>query len=319
MRLFYNVYFVQVELASPIFLPKRQRLTKSLLSGSKNSFSSRSKLASGSAGGSLRPSVFSGPFMMRTADDAASVAIDFSKGHVEENAVDSPPNRGLVKTFACSPSPLKWASRTQGCSFSPTAQTEGATNWKLELPADAIAIDLRIEDAVLPSSKRSRPVHVREVVGLFASQGYTKSDEVRPQTAPQLPRLKDNGPGPSRSVGGRRVLSGSFLYRQSILREQQYLRQSRSTGTKIPYINSVNANVENRPPPRSTSQSTSEAARSTWKPERKEGDSQKVGFSANSGRVDTGGRHYHPSRREGLAKLRASKGANSNCIGEGDA
>ena len=114
------------------------------------------------------------------------------------------------------------------------------------------------------------------------------------------------------------MLSGGFLYLQSILREQ-CLRQSRSTGTKIPYINSVNANVENRPPLRSTSQSASEAAQSTRKLERKEGESQSEGFSTDSGRVDTKGRHYHPSRREGLAKLRALKGANSNCTGEGDA
>ena len=78
-------------------------------------------------------------------------------------------------------------------------------------------------------------------------------------------------------------------------------------------------NVENRPPLRSTSQSASEAAQSTRKPERKEGDSQSEGFSTDSGGVDTRGWHYHPSRREELAKLRASKGANSNFTGEGDA
>ena len=70
-------------------LRETEPLTRSLLSGSEASLSRRSD----SNDGSFLPSAYSKPIVMCTATDAASVAIDYSKGNVEEGAVDSPPTR----------------------------------------------------------------------------------------------------------------------------------------------------------------------------------------------------------------------------------
>ena len=104
----------------------RQRLAKSLLSGSE------------SEEGSCGTTPYSIPYLLRSAADAASAAIDYSKGDIEDGVVDSPPSRGFVRTLACSPSPLKRASPTPGNCFSPTPRTGEGTSRKLDLlPVEA--------------------------------------------------------------------------------------------------------------------------------------------------------------------------------------
>ena len=45
--------------------------------------------------------------MFRSATDAASAAIDYSKGNIDDGVVDSPSNRGPERTPLYSPLPLK--------------------------------------------------------------------------------------------------------------------------------------------------------------------------------------------------------------------
>jgi hypothetical protein len=53
------------------------------------------------------PSQFSKPYLMYSATDATSAALDFSKGNVEDRVVDSPPSHRAGRTHVCSPSPLR--------------------------------------------------------------------------------------------------------------------------------------------------------------------------------------------------------------------
>ena len=69
-----------------VSLAKRQKLTKSLLSESKKALSIKSE----SEGASCDTALFSKPYMFRSATNAASIAIDYSKGNIEDGVVDSP-------------------------------------------------------------------------------------------------------------------------------------------------------------------------------------------------------------------------------------
>ena len=51
-------------------------------------------------------SQYSKPYVLFSATDAASAAIDFSKRNVDDGIVDSPPSRGLRRSPIVSPSPL---------------------------------------------------------------------------------------------------------------------------------------------------------------------------------------------------------------------
>jgi hypothetical protein len=52
-------------------------------------------------------SQFSKPYLMYSATDAASMALDFSKRNVEDGTIDSPPSRSAGRTPVCSPSPFR--------------------------------------------------------------------------------------------------------------------------------------------------------------------------------------------------------------------
>ena len=65
--------------------------------------SSRSKSVQGGCG----PSLYSKPYVMFSATDAASAAIDFSKKDVNHGVVDSPPSRGPWRLPVLSASPLQ--------------------------------------------------------------------------------------------------------------------------------------------------------------------------------------------------------------------
>ena len=60
------------------------------------------------------PSLFSKPYLMYFATDAASTIVDFAKGDIEDSVVNSPPSRGAGRLPICSLSPL------QGCDWTPT-------------------------------------------------------------------------------------------------------------------------------------------------------------------------------------------------------
>ena len=87
---------------------------------------------------------------MCTATDAASVTIDFSKGNVEDGAVNSPPSRGPRRSPICSPSPLKRTlPESSGLrTFSPTTRPTGNPNRKLYDDEVGLPNHLRVEDGM---------------------------------------------------------------------------------------------------------------------------------------------------------------------------
>ena len=135
--------------------PAAQPLTRSLLSGSDASFPG----ASESAGGSCGPSRYSKPYVLCSATDAASAAIDFSKGSVDDGVVDSPPSRGSAKTPVCSPSPLKRSTSTpvRDRSHSPTPRTESTPQRKLYGDCGDDAVIPRVEDGGASPVRSSAP------------------------------------------------------------------------------------------------------------------------------------------------------------------
>jgi hypothetical protein len=52
------------------------------------------------------PSQFSKPYLMYSATDAASAAVDFAKSNLEDGVVNSPPSRDAARLPVCLPSPL---------------------------------------------------------------------------------------------------------------------------------------------------------------------------------------------------------------------
>ena len=222
--------------------PKRQRLTRSLLSGSENSISRKST----SEGGSYGTAPLSKPYMLCSAADAASAAIDYSKGNIEDGVIVSPPNSGPVKTPICSPSPLKQASSSQGRSFLSAHQTEVATSRKLDLP-ELEAGNYPLGEDKVPSFEPLdiEGVTVRKSTSLHSQD--VRSALLEPGGAVALPGLKDKR-NPSSKSGGR-TLSADTLFRQRILREHRRFVVSKHARTGLPYIDNVNASLP-RPPPR---------------------------------------------------------------------
>lgn len=134
----YNTSYLQERCIRTVKPWNREGQTKSLLSGSE--------------GGSCETTPYSRPYLLRSAADASSTAIDFSKGGVEDGVVDSPPSRGPVRTPACSPSPLKRAPLGGSNCFSPNPRTIEGPSRKLNLPLDEAPGHHLIEDVVTPSA-----------------------------------------------------------------------------------------------------------------------------------------------------------------------
>jgi hypothetical protein len=279
-------------------------MTRSLLSGSEKSLSATSD----STGGSCGTAPKSKPYMMRSAADAASAAIDYSKGDVEDGVVDSPPSRGPVRTPICSPSPLKRASSSRGRSFSPTPRTEGATNRKLDLPIDRATEHPGGDDA----TPKSAPQPMVEV-NAIPQRHQGKRAQCDSSIAGQLPRLEDKRPRPSQYAGEKRSPSADSLFRQTILRDQRRSSDSKSTGFGQPYINFVNTPLPKPPPRGCKSLSNSEVPPNTRKTKRM--DRGSLSLSLCNAVHSESGPHY-PSRREdifkGLAKLKALELARTN-------
>ena len=127
-------------------LLQKQPLTRSLLSRSE---ASRSR-TSHSIEGSYFAIPYSKPYVLCSATDAASAAIDFLKGNVEEGVVDSPPSHGVPRTPICSPFPLKRIASTPSRmrSQSPTERTEFTPNRKLYTDDIVEAVDPHVDGAV---------------------------------------------------------------------------------------------------------------------------------------------------------------------------
>ena len=92
------------------------------LSSSKGGESHRSESARGSLlsgrsksrNGGCALSEYSKPYVLFSATDAASAAIDFSRKSVDDGVVDSPPSRGAWKSPVFSASPLEGSHRIEG-------------------------------------------------------------------------------------------------------------------------------------------------------------------------------------------------------------
>ena len=149
---------------------------------------------------------FSKPYMFRSATDAASTAIDYSKGNIEDRVLDSPPSRGPGRTLICSPSLLKRVSPNRGQYSSPTLRTDEATSRKLQLPLENAMEHPWLEDVVL-SLSLGLAVHDDEVKPMGGVNDYTMAPHLGASTARRLCRLKDNGSCGLQSEGPRRLLS----------------------------------------------------------------------------------------------------------------
>ena len=98
-----EVHMAQVRIPIATSVSKKPRLTASLLSGSQTSVSTGCE----STDLSDNTAPISRPYMLRSATDAASAAIDFSKGALDDDVVDSLPSRAFYKTSVCSTSHLE--------------------------------------------------------------------------------------------------------------------------------------------------------------------------------------------------------------------
>ena len=125
---------------------KRQKLMRSLFSSSEKSLSTNSELG----GASCDTVLLSKPYnVFRSSMDAASAAIDYSKGNINNGVVDSPPSCGPERSPMYSPSPLKRVSSSRWRSLSPTLRMDGATSRKLQLSLEGAIEHLRLDDVVL--------------------------------------------------------------------------------------------------------------------------------------------------------------------------
>lgn len=209
-------------------LSLEQRLTRSLLSGSAASVPGDTE----SAGGSYAPSRFSRPYVMCSATDAASAAIDFKKGSVDEGVVDSPPSRGPAITPVCSPSPLKrsWPSSVARGSLSPTARVESTPNRKLYDGMEDSYADPRLKDQVCsPIRRRKRMVQNN---GLrMTSRGSARVARSGSPNASQISRPINIWDSPSRTSRG----DGTTYFRHGsprpILRGDRQALDSPSIGS----------------------------------------------------------------------------------------
>ena len=73
-----------------------------------------------SCNGGCTLSEYSKPYVLFSAIDAASVAIDFLRKSVDDGVVDSPPSRGAWRLRVLSASPLEGSHRIEGRHRSPS-------------------------------------------------------------------------------------------------------------------------------------------------------------------------------------------------------
>jgi hypothetical protein len=115
---------------------------------------------SGSIEGHYLPSQFSKLYLMYSATDAASVAVDFAKGNMEDGIVNNPPIWDAARLPVCSPSPLRGygSTPTQQCFYLPTKGTIRTPQRQLYCKAALCDMDIVNGVSVGPPSK-SRASH----------------------------------------------------------------------------------------------------------------------------------------------------------------
>lgn len=243
-------------------------MTRSMRSGSEMSLSMRSD----SAGGSCMPTLHSRPYVMCSATDAASAAIDYSRGNVEEGVVDSPPSRGPLRTPICSPSPLKH-----------TASTPGRQNTE-----------------VTPQRK------------LYADPSELPSNQVDDNTknklgpCDELPRVEDSGFDSLQSTRSGSITSVGPSFRRRVVRDNRRSASSCRLGSVHVYRNSVPRSAKMSPPELSKSLSFSEMPRSTATARTKESKSLSLGAcTAISNDFELPRRSRRDDIFRGLAKEKA--------------
>ena len=204
----YILLFIQVGRSVHHSLPE-QRLTKSLLFGSGTSLS----MMSSSGGGSSFGAPHSKPYMMCSATDAASAALDFSKGNVEDGVVNSPPSRGAVRTPLCSLSPLKQAqsSRREVGLSSPNSRNQITLNRELYAHIGEGGELLRVDDKILSNSASAFAlVQVSNFITDTTVGGGNWMSERKSCSAGQIPRfLGVSSPSRQSISGGSTPLAAS--------------------------------------------------------------------------------------------------------------
>ena len=305
---FVIVFASQVGNSAECSLPLAQPLTRSLLSGSDASF----PLESESAGGSCGPSRFSRPYVLCSATDAASAAIDFSKGSVEDGVVDSPPSRAFMKTPVCSPSPLKQGTSmaVRGRSHSPNQRMESTPHRKL--------YEGNGDDYVIPcvndngSSRAQKPIH-GDSPSAIPSEDCKRRAPLPHRIPTQFPRIEDNSHShsPPETAG-----SGGPLSRRPICRDDRRLADSRSTGMVYPNRRSANRVKAPRP---TTSLSNAGTPPRAF---RRQFEDNCALWMGSPGLLPTPSGYPMPSRREdilrGMAKLKALEAAKKSHSGSKD-
>ena len=251
---------------------------------------------------------------LRCATNAASAAIDYSKGNEDDGVVDSPPSR-VVKTPLCSPSPLKRESWIGVGCFSPSPQTEAGTSRKLDL-TPTVGAQLNFEGCSRTLGNPSSAV----VDCIEVSDSPTsKRPASKTSVAPEFPRVDDNQPRPTFPTKTRRLLpAGDSIHTQRFIRNSRRVQASKSTASNTPCTNTVHTLLP-KPSRGSKSHSTSEAALRVRKVKPK-APSRSVEVIGVQNSAST--QQYY-SRREdiyrGLAKLRALQEKQKNCIDNGNA
>jgi hypothetical protein len=293
--------------------PKRQRLTRSLLSGSEKSMSSRSE----SEGGSCDTAPYSKPCLLQSAADAASAAIDYSKGNVEDGVVDSPPSRGPVRTPVCSPSPLKRASSSRGYSLSPPPREDMGTSRRLHLPLEELPTHPRVDDKPTGSAPPTLDIDKLKSLATHDIGGSKSIALLGEKTRIVLPRsttnvsvipLQDKPPRPSHSAGPKLSPIDHSLSNERVTREPRRSLRSKSTSTEQPFLDIVPASLSRRPLQGSKSLSVSEAQLTPRRSKRRDSGAKTVSEQFNIGRGSV-----WPARREqilrGYAKFKAEEEA----------
>ena len=191
---FHNHHMVQVKIPIVPSAARRPRLTRSLLSGSEKSMSTWCE----STDASCDTAPISKPFMLRSATDVVSAAIDFSKQNVDDGVVDSPPSKGSYRTPACSPSPLKRTFSTSEDSFWLSQPLDATSSRKLDLRS-AETNHRRLDDNIFdrlvhPCSSILEKQPSLECLGI---EGL--------KSAVQSFKLKKSRPQPTMSNRGRRL------------------------------------------------------------------------------------------------------------------
>ena len=164
--------------------------------GSENLIFGKSALKGGSCG----TAPLSKPYMLCSATDTTSAAIDYLKGNIKDGVVDSPSSRGLVKTPICSLLLLKRAESSQRRSFSSAHRTKVATSRRLDL-SELEAGNYPVGEDKVPSPKPldTEDVTTRKSTSLHSHD--VRSALLEPGGAAALPGLEDKR-NPSSKSGG---------------------------------------------------------------------------------------------------------------------